>query len=196
VLAGTLLARDTPVSRQQARILLTQMDDYYRSIHHTTMRIRVLALQAMLHSAEGDEPQALTALSSSIALAAPGGFLRLFVDLGTPLKPLLCKLAQNLARQGMSPAYLDEILAAFGPGEPQDTAPAAAARASALLTDRELEVLELLAQRLSAKEIAASLFISPNTAKRHILHIYEKLQVNTRRDAVIKAQSLGLLTSR
>ncbi len=64
----------------------------------------------MLYSAEGDEQQALAALEKSIALAEPGGFLRLFVDLGPPLKPLLQKLAQR----GVSPAYLAEILAAFG----------------------------------------------------------------------------------
>ena len=82
VLALILLAQDTPASRQQARELLAQMNDFYSAIHYTTIRIRVLALQAMLYSAEGDEQQALAALSDSIALAEPGGFLRLFVDLG------------------------------------------------------------------------------------------------------------------
>ena len=81
VLAQVLLEQDTPASRQQARELLAQMDDYFTMIHYTAIRIQVLALQALLHSAEGDEPQALAALSNSIALAAPGGFLRLFVDL-------------------------------------------------------------------------------------------------------------------
>ena len=64
------------------------------------------------------------------------------------------------------------------------------------MTKRELEVLALLEQRLSNKEIAARLFIAPHTAKLHTLHIYQKLQVNTRRDAVAKAESLGLLASR
>ena len=74
VQALILLAQDTPASRQQARELLSQMNDYTSAIHSTTIRIRVLALQAMLYSAEGDERQALAALSDSIALAAPGGF--------------------------------------------------------------------------------------------------------------------------
>ncbi len=110
VLAQTLLAQDTPASRQQARLLLSQMDDYYTAIHYTVIRMQVLALQAVLYSAEGDEPQALAALSNSIALAEPGGFLRLFIDLGPQLKPLLQKLLQR----GVSPAYLNEILAAYG----------------------------------------------------------------------------------
>lgn len=61
------------------------------------------------------------------------------------------------------------------------------------MTDRELEVLTLLARRLSSKEIAARLFIAPNTVKRHRQHIYQKLQVNTRREAIAMAQRLDLL---
>ena len=102
VLAMILLAQDTPASRQQARQLLAQMDDYFTSIHYTTIRIQVLALQAMLHSAEGDEPQALAALSNSIALAEPGGFLRLFVDLGPQLKPLLAEVGATRRVTGVS----------------------------------------------------------------------------------------------
>ena len=61
------------------------------------------------------------------------------------------------------------------------------------LTERELEVLALLAQRLSHKEIAQALFISPQTVKRHTNNIYQKLQVQRRREAVAKATRLGLL---
>ncbi len=113
VQALILLAQDTPASRQQARELLSQMNDYTSAIHYTTNRIRVLALQAILYNAEGDEPQALAALEQSITLAESGGFLRLFVDLGTALQPLL----QKLARHSVAPAYIDEILAVFGPDE-------------------------------------------------------------------------------
>jgi LuxR family maltose regulon positive regulatory protein len=82
--------------------------------------------------------------------------------------------------------------------EPQPIEPAATFGPPELiepLTRRELEVLTLLEQRLSNKEIAARLFITPSTAKLHTLHIYQKLQVNARRDAVAKAQRLGLLAS-
>ena len=67
--AMILLAQDTAASREQARQLLMQLDDYFTSIHYTAIRIRVLALQAMLYSAEGDEPQALTLLENSIAFS-------------------------------------------------------------------------------------------------------------------------------
>jgi LuxR family maltose regulon positive regulatory protein len=197
VLALILLAQDTPASRQQARELLSQMNDYFSAIHSTTIRIRVLALQAMLYSAEGDERQALVALSASIALAAPGGFLRLFVDLGLALKPLL----QQLARQGVAPAYIDEILAAFGPDEasaiaglPLTAEPVPPPSGSTLLTHRELDVLQLLARRRTDKEIADALVISPRTVSSHIDHLGDKLGVRGRRAIVEAAQAQGLLT--
>jgi LuxR family maltose regulon positive regulatory protein len=196
VLARILVAQDTPSSRQQARDLLTQMDDYYGSIHFTTIRISVLALLAMLHSAEGDEQQALAALSRSIALAEPGGFIRLFVDLGAALKPLLKKLVQ----QDVSPQYVADLLAAF---DAEDTRPGVGHSprvgadslrpGSALLTNREQEVLELLAKRYTDKEIAETLYISPGTVRSHIEHLGEKLNATGRHAIVQTARDQGLL---
>jgi LuxR family maltose regulon positive regulatory protein len=198
VLARILIAQDTPTSRQQARELLTQLDDYYGSIHFTTIHIAVLALLALLYSAAGDEPQALAALSRSIALAEPGGFIRLFVDLGTPLQPLLRKLAQKLMQRGVSPRYLADLLAAF---EAED-APSVTAQlphtepvssGSTLLTNREQEVLELLARRCTDKEIAEALVISPKTVSNHIEHLSDKFGVHGRRAIVAAAKEQGLL---
>jgi LuxR family maltose regulon positive regulatory protein len=194
VLARILIAQDTPASRQQARELLTEMDDYYGSIHFTTIRISVLALLALLHSAEGDEQQALAALSRSIALAEPGGFIRLFIDLGTALKPLLQKLAQR----SVSPRYLADLLAAF---EAEDTQSVTAqlphtepvSSGAALLTNREQEVLELLARRYTDKEIAEALVISPKTVSNHIEHLSGKFGVHGRRAIVAAAKKEGLL---
>jgi len=194
--AMILLAQDTPASRGQARRLLAQMDDYFTSIHYTAIRIRILALQAVLYRAEGDEPQALAALSSSIALAEPGGFIRVFIDLGPQLKPLLQKLAQR----GMSPAYIAEILAAFGTdemlqsaGRPETVTPASMLQRSALLTNRELDVLLLLDKRYSDKEIAGTLSISVETVYTHVRHIGDKLDVRGRRAIVQAAKDQGLL---
>jgi LuxR family transcriptional regulator, maltose regulon positive regulatory protein len=191
------LAQDTPASRQQARELLSQMNDYTSAIHSTTIRIRVLALQALLYSAEGDEPQALAALEQSITLAEPGGFLRLFVDLGTALQPLLRKLAH----QGVAPAYINEILAAFGPDEaspaaaqPLTAEPVPTPPGSTLLTHRELDVLQLLAARRTDKEIADALVISPRTVSSHIDHLGDKLGVRGRRAIVEAARAQGFLT--
>jgi len=64
------------------------------------------------------------------------------------------------------------------------------------LTNRELEILDLLAQRLRNKEIAANLFISPRTVKKHLDNIYSKLNVNSRQQAVEKAETLGIHSRR
>jgi LuxR family transcriptional regulator, maltose regulon positive regulatory protein len=196
VQALILLAQATPASRLQARQLLMQMDEYFTSIHYTVVRIRVLALQAMLYSAEGDEPQALAVLAKSIALAEPGGFLRIFVDLGTALKPLL----QILARQGASPAYVHEILAAFGAaealpsaGQPSGGGPVSALPGSVSLTNRELEVLWLLDKRYTDREIASTLSISLETVHTHVRHLSDKLGVRGRRAIVHSAKEQGLL---
>jgi LuxR family maltose regulon positive regulatory protein len=194
VLARILIAQDTPASRQQARELLTEMDDYYGSIHFTTIRISVLALLALLHSAEGDEQQALAALSRSIALAEPGGFIRLFVDLGTALKPLLQKLAQR----SVSPRYLADLLAAFEaegarPAVEQQPRTEPVSSGSTLLTNREQDVLELLARRYTDKEIAEALVISPKTVSNHIEHLSGKFGVHGRRAIVAAAKQQGLL---
>jgi LuxR family maltose regulon positive regulatory protein len=196
-LVQVLLAQGTPASRQQARQLLLEMNDYFTSIHYTVIVIRVLALQAMLHDAEGEEQAALAALEKSVGLAEPGGFIRLFLDLGKPLKFLLLKLAQR----GVSTAYLAQILAAFGPGEmslgpePGKTAPSSAiAPSSAPLTNREQEVLELLARRYSNKEIAEALSISQETVNSHIDHLGVKLGVRGRHAIVQAAKDQGLLT--
>jgi LuxR family transcriptional regulator, maltose regulon positive regulatory protein len=181
-LAQVLLAQDTPACRQQARQLLLEMNDYFTSIHYTVIVIRVLALQALLHDAEGEAQAALVALEKSIGLAEPGGFIRLFVDLGAALKPLLQKLAQR----GVSPAYLAEILAAFGPAE--------ASPNTTLLTYRELEVLQLLAKRYTDKEIAKILVISTKTVNSHVNHLGDKLGVHGRRAIVEAARTQRLLS--
>jgi len=193
ILAQILLAQDTPASRQQARQLLVEMNDYFTSIHYPVVVIRVLALQALLHSAEGDGQQALAALSRSIALAEPGGFIRLFVDLGPALKPLLRKFAQKLIQQGVSSQYVADLLAAFEAedvrpvaGQPPRTEPVSTPSNFALLTNREQEVLELLAKRYTDKEIAEALNISLVTVRSHVTHLGEKLGVHGRR-AIVQA---------
>ena len=92
--------------------------------------------------------------------------------------------------------YIDKLIAAF----PKSTEPSPTTshldEINISLTDRELEVLELLAERLSIKEIAARLHISPSTVQQHSHHIYRKLNVNNKRQAVARAKDLGILSKR
>jgi LuxR family maltose regulon positive regulatory protein len=193
VLPRVLLDLNTPASRAAAATQLTELRELAESSHYTHVLIEVLAVQAVLFEAQGDRSAALAALERAIGLAQPGGFIRLFVDLGPTMQTLL----RQLHDQSVAPHSIAQILAAFA--APQPIEPAAPLGSPGLiepLTKRELEVLALLEQRLSNKEIAARLFITPSTAKQHTLRIYQKLQVNARHDAVAKAQSLGLVASR
>jgi len=144
--------------------------------------------------------QADVTLMQAVDLARPGGFIRVFVDLGKPMQVML----RRLEKQGFSVKVLQRILDAF----PQEDISLVGRESPALLkyhpslgistlaqplTPRELEVLTLLREPLSNKEIARKLNISYQTTKRHIANIYSKLDVNGRWDAVARAIKLGIL---
>jgi LuxR family maltose regulon positive regulatory protein len=202
-LVRVLLAQDTMESREQAADLLKQLYDFVVSTHNTRFRIEMLALQAILHSSQRDEPAALKTLGEALTLAEPGGFIRLFADLGPPMADLL----KRLVSQNVAVRYIGRILAAFSSderGAAVDESDHTVAHPSDLsiqplvepLTNRELQILELLAQRLRNKEIAAKLFISAETVKKHLNTIYRKLNVTRRLQAVEKAHTLGILMRR
>jgi LuxR family maltose regulon positive regulatory protein len=118
-----------------------------------------------------------------LSLAEPEGYIRSFVDEGEPMAHLL---RRALAR-GITPGYASRLLAAFG-----ESPPAAQALVEPL-TARELEVLRLVAGGLSNREIAQQLVVAVSTVKSHINHLYGKLEVKNRTQAVARAQELGLL---
>jgi LuxR family maltose regulon positive regulatory protein len=191
------LALDTPASRQQAADLLYQLRHYTESTHNRIFLIEVLALLAVLHLNDGDEKAALAALERSVRLAQPGGVIRIFVDLGPPLAHLLDLLQQ----QDVAPEYVRRIRIAF-PEAPLDRESAISTHRQPTseilvdnLTPREQEVLELLAKRLTNKEIAEELVVSLGTVKTHTLSIYTKLNVHGRRQAVNRARELDLVST-
>jgi LuxR family maltose regulon positive regulatory protein len=188
-LVRILMAQDTSDSRQQAADHLNQLNDFLVSIHNKQFQINVLALQAVHHDTLGEQSAALDKLTTALNLAEPSGFIRLFVDLG----PQMFGLLMQLARQNVALDYIGQILAAFRDDE-RAVIPEAAGHKSLVepLTNRELDVLELLAQRLSNKEIADKLFISAETVKGHLQNIYQKLEVKKRREAVEKAKNIGI----
>jgi DNA-binding NarL/FixJ family response regulator len=164
--------------------------------HATTWVIQALAVEALAAQARGDVDAALDCLAAALALAEPGGFVRSFLDLGPPLADLLRGLA---ARRPPAP-YLARLLTAFD-AAPTDTAPPAAPRPTtdpaldllSRLTEREVQVLEHLAFHQTNKEIAAELSISPETVKRHVSNVFDKLGVGSRRQAIVQATALNLL---
>jgi LuxR family transcriptional regulator, maltose regulon positive regulatory protein len=189
-LARIRLAQNTPLSRQQAGQVLSGLDDYYRSTSCTSIMIEVLAVQALLHQSESNESAALETLRHSIDLAEPGGFIRLFVDLGEPLERLLT----TLVREQAGSSYAAQILGAF----PQTFSPVATRRQAneallSPLTPRELDVLALLDKRCTDKEIANALVISAATVHSHVQRIGNKLDTHGRQAIVQAAKEQGLL---
>jgi len=207
-LVRVLLAQDTRSSREQAAALLKQLYDFVITSHNRRFQIDVLALQALFYESQGKEPAALKSLTKALQLAEPGGFIRLFADLG----PQIFGLLKQLVKQNVALDHIGQILAAFRDGEravvseaadrptesPRQPLPPSPPSQPLVepLTSRELDVLQLLAKRMSNKEIAAHLFISPKTVKKHLDNIYGKLNVSGRRESVEKAVALGILRSR
>jgi len=138
--------------------------------------LRALALPAI--------DDALDALGQALSLAEPEGYVRRFVDEGEPMRALL----RQAAARGIAPRYVSQLLAAFSPGGTRAPQPLIEP-----LTDREMEVLGLLAEDLSNPEIGRRLFISLPTVKSHTRTIYGKLSVHSREEAVARARALGLL---
>jgi LuxR family maltose regulon positive regulatory protein len=189
-----LVLDDSEASRKRIAPFLDRLVDYLGEVHNNRFLIEALALRAMLSSARGDQYAARHDLTRAIELAQPGRFLRLFVDLGPRLGKLLSGL--ELDEEGVS--YVGEILAAFNepPGRagPEVTSLPAGLKPLGVdaLSGREQQILGLLANRLSNREIAAKLHISTVTVKRHAANIYQKLGVHGRRQAVAKANALGM----
>jgi LuxR family maltose regulon positive regulatory protein len=182
-----LIAEGTDASLEQAALALKQMHEQLSLINRKNVLIGVLALQALVCDAQGDEQTALEKLTVALDSGNIGGNIRCFTDLGPPMADLLVRLYQQ-GRPGMA-SYPAEIIASF-PAEEQIK------QAQVLqhqLTKRESQVLQLLATNLSPQEIASELLVSVNTTRTHIRNIYRKLDVQSRYEAVEAAKGLGLL---
>jgi LuxR family maltose regulon positive regulatory protein len=193
---------DLPMS--QARVYLAQgdtsaalaaLESVYQQMEAKGWedeRLKVMVLQALVLHAHGEQDKALGRIGDALTLAAPGGFIRLFIDEGAPMAQLL----SDAAAQGLMPDYVHKLLAAFDAEEQRqgDKPPLLSAQPLIEpLSQRELELLRLIAQGLSNHEISERLFLALDTVKGHNRRIYGKLQVQRRTEAVARARELGLL---
>ena len=148
--------------------------------------IRILVLLAVTHDVHGDSAKAIARLNRALVLAEPEGYVRIFVDEG----PHMASLLKVAVDQGMASRYVQRLLNACAA-----TAGARPAKQALTepLSDRELDVLRLLATDLTGPEVASQLFVSLHTVRSHTKSIYAKLGVNGRRAAVSRAYELGIL---
>ena len=159
--------------------------------------LEICLTQALACRAQGNQPQARAALERALALGEMEGYLRTFIDEGESLRLLIVEL--RLATAGRSDpllAYVDKLLAAFP--QPADALVSSKAgyqnpEISEPLSERELEILGLVAQGLSNTEISQRLYLALSTVKGHNQRIFAKLQVQNRTEAVARARALGLL---
>jgi LuxR family maltose regulon positive regulatory protein len=147
--------------------------------------IEALLVQALWHQGEKNMPAALDCLAEALQLAAPEGMVRLFVDEG---EPILSLLSQGRAA---APAFVDRLLQ--GRSSPGSDLPSLTIQLPEPLTDQEKRVLGLLGQGMTNQEIADELVISLGTAKWHVHNVLQKLDVDNRAQAVVRAHELGIV---
>ena len=171
------------------------------------LRLRMHIARSLIADARGDHDAALRSLAAAVAEAEPEGVTRPFLDEGAPMAALLAALRaatrnRNRRTGGTSPAYLDALLATFTGQKPPPDTPAqttvvvTGSHPGVLvepLSARELDVLRLLSDGRSNAEIARALFVEQSTVKTHLIHLYRKLGVSSRTQAVNRARTLRLL---
>ncbi|MCB0220896.1 MAG: tetratricopeptide repeat protein, partial [Chrysiogenetes bacterium] len=159
--------------------------------------IEIVMLQALAQEVQGNLLLALVPLERALALAEPEGYVRIFADEGPPMARLL----SEAAAQGILPGYAGRLLSALGVEgreaiEQPYLSPPRTPSAQPLvepLSERELEILQLIARGLSNREISERLFLALSTVKGHNRNIFGKLEVQRRTEAVARARELGLL---
>jgi LuxR family maltose regulon positive regulatory protein len=195
-----LLAEGSDAGLQEAENTLQECLRLSQAQHNTFQMIGIMVLQASALQKQGRTDEALAVLEAAVDLARPGGFIRPFVESG----PTVVGLLKRLAAKNVALDYIGQLLHAFREDQngvkPGAFGTQTVGRPSTInqplvdhLTNRELDILDQLAQRLQTKEIAEKLFISTETVNSHLKSIYRKLNVHNRRLAVTRAKGLGIL---
>jgi LuxR family maltose regulon positive regulatory protein len=157
-------------------------------------QLKVMVLQAVALYAHGEKTKAAQLLDDALALAEPGGFIRTFVDEGPPMARLLY---EALSR-GIAADHVRRLLAAFPIADEEHSDPSRSPVSESdlvePLSEREVEVLQLIAEGLTNQQVATRLYLSMHTVKAHARNIYRKLAVRNRTQAVAKGRTLGVLS--
>jgi LuxR family transcriptional regulator, maltose regulon positive regulatory protein len=180
---------------EEANALVKRVYRIAQDIGKRQTELEGLILLALVLSVQGEIDQALVHLEKALSIGEPEGYIRIFVDEGSPMAHLL----YEAVKRDISPDYAGQLLAAFPTTEPERTSPLGTKVSSSELveplSEREIEVLQLIAEGLTNQEIASKLYLSLNTVKAHTRNIYGKLDAHHRTSAVAKARALGILPS-
>jgi LuxR family maltose regulon positive regulatory protein len=187
-IARVLIHKGDAASIRQAVTLLSSLRRTSGDEGRMGVQIEALALESLACWRRGEQANALTALERALRLAEAEGYIRLFADLGLPMVRLL----QFAHARDVMPGYTAKLLSACGAG--RESLRSAVSDIPEPLTDREREILGLVAAGLTNSEIADRLSISPQTVKKHTGNIYGKLAVRGRTEAVARARALDLLS--
>ena len=191
-----LVAEGSQASLREAESKLLACLQVSRDQHNVRHQIDVLLLLATIRKKQDCVDEALAFLKPAVDLATPGSWIRSFVEIGSPMADLLVELY----RRSSDRAFVGQLLNALQRDQPRPVADPSCTLPPSLddrallwesLTNRERDILELLAQRLQNKEIAARLHISPETVKTHLRNLYQKLNVSTRRQAVARTPAIA-----
>ena len=169
---------------QEAVLLLKEVAAQAEADGRFGLWLPTAVLLCLAYHKMGENTAALVWLRRAVETAVSSGYIRLFVDEGEPLRQLLHQLAQEQD----APSYAATLLTHF-PGTPHANTPST----NNPLSPREREVLQLIAGGLTNHEIALKLTIAPSTAKRHVINIYNKLEINNRAEATARAYELGIV---
>jgi LuxR family maltose regulon positive regulatory protein len=186
-LARVLIAEEQP---DAALTVLRPLRQAARAGGCQAVEAEALVVEALAYSKLGDGPAARGALDAALALTAAEGYVRLYADGGRPIVALLRQLRHG---DGAQRAYAERLLTILGGDSSAPAAPPAAPKLVEPLTEREQEILHLLAVGYSNQAVAQELFMGVSTVKWHLINIYGKLQVKTRTQAVARAREVGLV---
>ncbi len=173
---------------EDALALLGQIYESAHAVEGIGLMIEARSAEALIFQAQGDINRALFALEDALSLSEPEGYIRTYVDRDEPMAQLLGEAAVR----GIMPDYTSKLLSAFDTGAKADTKPFPQPLVEPL-SQREIEVLQLVAIGLSNREISERLFLALDTIKGHNHRIYGKLGVRRRAEAIARARELDLL---
>lgn len=167
----------------QSRLLVEEQVRLAREAGYLEYEMELHIVRTLIEQESGNSSAAIKTLERALEIGRVGGYVRVFLDEGEEMKNLLAQIQKTRKDD-----FVTDLLAAFG-------APVHIDQSSLIepLTEREIDVLKLIAEGMSNPEIAEKLVLSVGTVKTHVKHIYGKLNVDDRVKAASMARELGLM---